>query len=68
MKDKIENPPAFPVREHLDYNFGMTLLDYFAAKAMEGLISNGKREPNAYMAKKSYEIAYAMLKERAKNL
>ena len=47
---------------------GMTLLDYFAAAAMTGLVSQDREggtyhEAHAMMA---YAIARAMLKERAK--
>jgi hypothetical protein len=57
--------PAFPVA---DYKHGMTLRDYFAAKAMQAEISfsgyfNSERNPES-IAERSYEIADAMLKVR----
>jgi hypothetical protein len=42
---------------------GMTLRDYFAAKAMQGLI-NEQVEVIPTLAQIAYEIADAMLKER----
>lgn len=42
---------------------GMTLRDYFAAKAMEGLI-NQQVEVIPTLAQMAYEIADAMLKAR----
>lgn len=66
--EKPENPPAFP-RE--DYQAdcapgqrGMSLRDYFAAKAMQLWLSCDD-DPRA-MAEWSYRVADAMLKEREK--
>ena len=44
-------------------NKGMTLRDYFAAKAMHALISRGDTSPNAnaVLAHDAYRIAQAML-------
>jgi hypothetical protein len=62
--------PAFP---HPDYLYagpwGMTLRDYFAAKAMQGLLSAGGAvsiEPHLFAneAAMSYAMADAMLKAR----
>ena len=54
-------------------DMGMSLRDYFAAKAMQtivGLSPGGHFSPSEkvgeYMARKSYQIADAMLAERAK--
>ena len=47
-------------------SFGMSLRDYFAAKAMQGMLSkntNGELV-NELLAKFSYEIADAMLEAR----
>jgi hypothetical protein len=63
--------PAFPtpiigVMQHQ----GMTLRDYFAAKAMQGLIASprgtpdGKDATDTYYAKCAYLMADAMLKAR----
>lgn len=50
---------------------GMTLRDYFAAKAMGGMVANVVRGHVSYgntqdLAARSYEIADEMLAERAK--
>ena len=42
---------------------GMSLRDYFAAKAMQGLLTNFKYDENGY-AQSAYKIADAMLKAR----
>lgn len=83
------NPPAFPnpsrefvdpfdsgMREKISSSAsGMTLRDYFAAKAMAGWLASYSREgdehPAAHdcqdsVAKLSYELADAMLKARNK--
>lgn len=68
--------PAFPVSTgnpdaphqdgHTTAQFpGMTLRDYFAAKAMQGLLSTGDEEVTTIgMAQASYALADAMLKAR----
>ena len=72
--------PAFPshcrtVKDEVDGGLmyrGMTLRDYFAAKAMQGLIASHEEgywwKCNSYTmgARYSYRFADAMLKERAK--
>ena len=47
-------------------NKGMTLRDYFAAKAMQGLVENAnwRGMPEDALAKESYKLADAMLKAR----
>jgi hypothetical protein len=64
------NIPAFPVemiytQENEKFN-GMTLRDYFAAKAMNGLISDGAvpELSGKLIAEMSYAMADAMLVER----
>jgi len=62
--------PAFP-QTYIDKEYnpymidttGMTLRDYFAAKAMQGLISNGGSS-HKEVAQAAYIVADAMLKER----
>ncbi len=79
MSDK-NGGPAFP-RAELDYNAapgrslgdyelrapsnGMTLRDYFAAKAMQGLMADSRicAKPEEF-AQRSYAMADAMLKAR----
>lgn len=60
--------PAFPVATIDGYmQAGMSLRDYFAAKAMEGMQSGGARISNmANTVHWAYEIADAMLKARRK--
>lgn len=75
-----DNVWAFP-KGQSDYseNRGMTLRDYFAAKALSGILADranidrfdaiGSKElvePAALMATAAYQMADAMLKERAK--
>ena len=71
----MNNPPAFPMciddGETRKYMIGMTLRDYFAAKAMQGLMHN--YHPCDFLEHKgwiedismaSYQLADAMLKAR----
>lgn len=68
------NPQAFPVNDMgMHGTCGMTLRDYFAAKAMNAFISNapggtkfGKNheETNTNFAIASYAMADAMMKAR----
>ena len=71
MEDK--NTPAFPFVAEDDtgmmINMGMSLRDYFAAKAMQGfldqLIKQGWISDDLEtVAETSYRVADAMLKER----
>jgi len=77
MRDKLLNDggPAFPVWELNGKGqpemtgFGMTLRDYFAAKAMQGLLAaqiHGfiDTPANGPFASMAYEMADAMLKAR----
>jgi len=67
----MNSPPAFPLHNHGTQTLGMhvtgmTLRDYFAAKAMRGMYANGSF-PTGIMfdtAKEAYEMADAMLKAR----
>ena len=52
---------AFPVYE---VTGGMTLRDYFAAQAMQGLLSSDVNAPLETFAKQSYKVADAMMKAR----
>jgi len=62
--------PAFP--QHIDgvhyAEAGMSLRDYFAAKAMNGICaaSPGSEWTDARIAQGAYELADAMLAEREK--
>jgi hypothetical protein len=70
-----ENPPAFPESVAVDHmdglnfsrNKGMTLRDYFAAAALQGIIAadtNADIDANA-AARYAYDHADAMLRDRA---
>ena len=65
----MKNEPAFPAMHYdlADNEHGMTLRDYFAAKAMQPInsqaIDYAKAEASD-MARKAYMIADAMLKAR----
>ena len=58
--------PAFPTRNTL--NDGMTLRDYFAAKAMQAMLANSECAllPVDEVVPAAYKMADAMLKERNK--
>jgi hypothetical protein len=58
------NPHAFPA--HPDGNSGMSLRDYFAAAALQGLcaLNSGPDVDAASLAFDAYMVAEAMLKER----
>jgi hypothetical protein len=63
---KHDNPPAFP---HTDYHdvgvyHGMTLRDYFAGQALLPVCNRGASSREC--AEAAYQIADAMLAERAK--
>ena len=62
--DKDTGAPAFPTPAHNLTNDGMTLRDYFAAKAMEGFISRGGNYDAEFDADRAYVFADAMLKAR----
>jgi hypothetical protein len=63
MERLIMNEPAFPTPTHNLQNDGMTLRDYFAAKAMLGILFEGLNE--AETAENAYAIADAMLSARS---
>ena len=63
------NEPAFPTGTGITpYKSGMTLRDYFAAKAMQALIIAGGPAPTGgwptYAERTAYTVADAMLKAR----
>ena len=59
--------PAFPIGSgDMRDPCGMTLRDYFAAKATQGVLSEGGAGGFSLLATISYETADAMLVERAK--
>ena len=66
MESKPRNPAAFPLLDDTIRNEGMTLRDYFAAKAMQAMcveaIKTGLLKHE--IADISYNLANAMLKQR----
>ena len=65
----MNNPQAFPLhpQQWVKENKGMTLRDYFAAKAMQGYCSNQQHTSSCTVgltADCAYEMADAMLKAR----
>jgi hypothetical protein len=64
MSNPKTGGPAFPVALHnID---GMTLRDYFAAKALQGLLTNPDRQGDAYdLALYAYSYADVMLVARS---
>ena len=57
--------PAFPHPAYQDVN-GMSLRDYFAASAIQGLVRSRDHEPPNVLALEAYYLADAMLAEREK--
>ena len=72
MNDKNTGGPAFPVNQQLPEGManltpetGMTLRDYFAAKAMQGLLAGTLKSSDlSLIARDCYQMADAMLKAR----
>ena len=70
--NKENGGPAFPVPP-LEGQYsphspqGMTLRDYFAAKAMQGYMVGTEKPCADRISETAYEIADAMLAERAKS-
>lgn len=70
----MKNPYAFPSPQYDDVKEGMSLRDYFAAKAMQGLIADGhtmwdsqKFQGDRHtIAEWAYIMADAMLIARSK--
>lgn len=65
--DKDTGGPAFPTPTHNLQNDGMTLRDYFAAKAMQGLLATDIDCGPKYaqiIADNAYGMADVMLKAR----
>lgn len=64
------NPPAFPIKAPMGYDcMGMTLRDYFAAKAMQGMLASDIQcgpEQVPIIVASAYMMADAMMKERSK--
>lgn len=81
MNERDDGGPAFPQNRppNSTVNGGMTLRDYFAAKAMQAVLASNDatairramekaqvQSPDELFARNAYQMADAMLKERAK--
>ena len=77
LSDMMNNPPAFSRPASRGNNYvtgeedvvvdpqrGMTLLDYFASKALQALITREPWNEKRTMASRAYSIAETMLAER----
>jgi hypothetical protein len=67
MQDIKDGGPAFPVQDASTWQaHGMTLRDYFAAKAMQGQLSrsNANYLSDDQHAEYAYAVADAMIKAR----
>lgn len=68
MTERDTGGPAFPDGSTNPWGVpekaGMTLRDYFAAKAMLGLLTSTRISKPDWIANDSYEMADAMLKAR----
>ena len=67
MNDTNTGGPAFPAPNLIiggETQFGMTLRDYFAAKAMQGFQEQWVYDNSDEIASKAYAMADAMLKAR----
>jgi hypothetical protein len=60
----MKNEPAFPAMHYdlADNEHGLTMRDYFAAKAMQTLAEKYSHEGD--VSRNAYKIADAMMKER----
>lgn len=65
---KDNGGPAFPYFGYTGWStsYGMTLRDYFAAKAMQGFVSRWHTYDAEFDAARAYAFADAMLKARQK--
>lgn len=61
-----EHSGAFGVPSRIVSSGGMSLRDYFAARAMQPLIAGGQFGSIEYLAEKAYIYADAMISEREK--
>lgn len=69
--NKNDGGPAFPAEfsnEHFEFSNqqfkGMSLRDYFAAKALQGLCANSNAKKDIIYAQMAYAIADDMMKVR----
>ena len=62
----MKSIPAFPNNFTIEKFKGMTLRDYFAAKALQGLLASEVNDSMQEFISRSYKIADAMMEERLK--
>jgi len=63
----MKNIPAFPKTPFIELGTpqnGMTLRDYFVAKAMQGLLASEVNAPVNAFTNKAYAVADAMMESR----
>ena len=63
----MKDIPAFPKTPFIELGTpqnGMTLRDYFAAKAMQGLLASDVHDTMKAFASKAYEMANLMMESR----
>lgn len=62
----MKNLPAFPAPAGVAHitKQGMTLRDYFAAKAMQGMMVDNEKPAYGYIATTAYAMADEMMKAR----
>lgn len=65
-KPEVKSPQAFPVATHAVVRPGMTLRDYFAGQALQGMYSNASFDDviKQALAVVAYKQADAMMKAR----
>ena len=66
----MKNKPAFPQQFKGTTEpslMGLTMRDYFAAKAMQGMMHDVDQPHCDYIAQKAYQMADAMLKAKEEN-
>ena len=63
MTPKTNQPNHKPTQNQAINNQGLTVRDYFATHAMEGMVTDAVIDPQR-IARMAYELADAMMKER----
>jgi len=66
MKAFPRQPIYYAETKTVDKQDGMDLRDYFAAKAMQGLLASSVHAPLDEFVKRAYEVADAMMEARTK--
>lgn len=66
MEKEYAFPQAMQAGDKAKSTGGLTLRDYFAAQAMQGMLAASENYPTPELANYAYQVADAMLAERAK--